>query len=147
MQSQSFEPFAAASCHDDRQGTAGQAADVASGVGPSSVSHTVSWRGHDQIPELPFGRAPSVPHSAMRRTSFFAIEFAFARLAPWSPLKLCILSSEIVPFAKTGGLADVVGALVREFAQSGHEVRAFMPLYAAVRRAHPDCSRCSDCKM
>lgn len=53
------------------------------------------------------------------------------------PLKLCIMSSEMVPFAKTGGLADVVGALVRELAQSGHEIRAFMPLYAAVRRAHP----------
>ena len=54
-----------------------------------------------------------------------------------SALKVCILSSEMVPFAKTGGLADVVGALVRELAQLGHEIRAFMPLYAAVRRAHP----------
>jgi starch synthase len=53
------------------------------------------------------------------------------------PLKVCILSSEMVPFAKTGGLADVVGALVRELAQLGHEIRAFMPLYAAVRRSHP----------
>jgi starch synthase len=48
-----------------------------------------------------------------------------------------MLSSEMVPFAKTGGLADVVGVLVREFAQLGHEIRAFMPLYAAVRRANP----------
>jgi starch synthase len=54
-----------------------------------------------------------------------------------APLKVCILSSEMVPFAKTGGLADVVGALVRELAQLGHEIRAFMPLYAAVKRAHP----------
>src|ERR1700677_4076688 len=53
------------------------------------------------------------------------------------PLKVCILSSEMVPFAKTGGLADVVGARVREFAALGHEIRAFMPLYAAVRRANP----------
>jgi starch synthase len=51
-------------------------------------------------------------------------------------LKICILSSEIMPFAKTGGLADVVGALVRELAGAGHEIRAFMPLYASVRRAH-----------
>ncbi len=43
----------------------------------------------------------------------------------------------MMPFAKTGGLADVVGALVREFARLGHEIRAFMPLYAAVRRANP----------
>jgi starch synthase len=55
-----------------------------------------------------------------------------------SPLKLCILSSEIVPYAKTGGLADVAGALVRNVAALGHEIRAFMPLYASVRRAHPE---------
>ncbi len=54
-----------------------------------------------------------------------------------APLKVCILSSEIMPFAKTGGLSDVVGALIRELAQLGHEIRAFMPLYASVRRAHP----------
>ena len=53
-------------------------------------------------------------------------------------LKLCILSSEIMPYAKTGGLADVAGALIKELGQLGHEVRAFMPLYASVRRAHPD---------
>ncbi len=51
-----------------------------------------------------------------------------------TPLKVCILSSEIMPFAKTGGLSDVVGSLVRELAHLGHEIRAFMPLYASVRR-------------
>ncbi len=54
------------------------------------------------------------------------------------PLKLCILSSEIVPYAKTGGLADVAGALLRELKELGHDVRAFMPLYAPVRRAHSE---------
>jgi starch synthase len=52
-------------------------------------------------------------------------------------LKLCFLSSEIVPYAKTGGLADVAGALVRNFADLGHDVRAFMPLYPVVRRNDP----------
>jgi starch synthase len=52
-------------------------------------------------------------------------------------LKLCILSSEIVPYAKTGGLADVAGALIQNLNSLGHDVRAFMPLYAAVGRAHP----------
>ena len=55
-----------------------------------------------------------------------------------APLKICMLSSEIMPFAKTGGLADVVGALVRELGDLGHDIRAFMPLYATVRRAYPD---------
>lgn len=53
-------------------------------------------------------------------------------------LKLCLLSSEIVPYAKTGGLADVAGAWVRNLSSLGHEVRAFMPLYASVRRTHPE---------
>ena len=53
-------------------------------------------------------------------------------------LKLCILSSEIVPYAKTGGLADVAGALVRNLSAIGHDVRAFMPLYPVVRRHYPD---------
>jgi starch synthase len=61
----------------------------------------------------------------------------FVKLARMPPLKLCLLSAEIMPFAKTGGLADVAGALARELAQLGHEVRAFMPLYAAVKRHHP----------
>ena len=43
-----------------------------------------------------------------------------------------------MPYAKTGGLADVVGALLRELKELGHDVRAFMPLYASVRRAHPE---------
>jgi starch synthase len=54
------------------------------------------------------------------------------------PLKLCILSSEFVPYAKTGGLADVAGALVRHLPTLGHEVRAFMPLYPVVRRDHSE---------
>ena len=49
------------------------------------------------------------------------------------PLKICMLSSEMMPYAKTGGLADVAGALFGELAGLGHEIRAFMPLYAGVR--------------
>jgi starch synthase len=53
-----------------------------------------------------------------------------------SPLKLCLLSSEIVPYAKTGGLADVAGALLHNLRAVGHDVRAFMPLYASVRKKY-----------
>ncbi len=53
------------------------------------------------------------------------------------PLKLCIVSSEIVPYAKTGGLADVAGALVGNLGALGHTVRAFMPLYSVVRDNYP----------
>jgi starch synthase len=53
-------------------------------------------------------------------------------------LKLCILSSEIFPYAKTGGLADVAGALLQNLRLLGHEVHGFMPLYSAVRAGHPE---------
>src|SRR6202795_672473 len=79
--------------------------------------------------------------ATVRRRShqvFGGADCAFARLHRVVPLKLCILSSEIVPYAKTGGLADVAGALLRELKELGHDVRAFMPLYAPVRRAHSE---------
>jgi starch synthase len=54
-----------------------------------------------------------------------------------SRLKLCVLSSEILPYAKTGGLADVAGALIRNLRDLRYEVCGFMPLYATTRTAHP----------
>ena len=47
-------------------------------------------------------------------------------------MKIILASSEVVPFAKTGGLADVCGALPRELAKLGHEVNVFMPYYRCV---------------
>ncbi|MCC6738843.1 MAG: glycogen synthase GlgA [Planctomycetia bacterium] len=44
-------------------------------------------------------------------------------------------SSEIAPFAKTGGLGDVVGGIARPLAKLGHRVAAVMPLYRRVRDA------------
>jgi starch synthase len=52
-----------------------------------------------------------------------------------TPLKICLVSSEVAPLAKTGGLADVVAALGAELARRGHEVRVFMPLYRRLREA------------
>lgn len=47
-------------------------------------------------------------------------------------MKILILSSEVVPFAKTGGLADVAGALPIQLAAMGHDVRVAMPKYGSV---------------
>jgi starch synthase len=44
-----------------------------------------------------------------------------------------MVSSEVVPYAKTGGLADVVGALAIEFAKLGHDVLVIIPCYRQVR--------------
>jgi starch synthase len=47
-------------------------------------------------------------------------------------LDVLFLSSEVAPFAKTGGLGDVAAALPRALHRSGHDVRVFMPLYSRV---------------
>ncbi|HKQ33746.1 MAG TPA: glycogen synthase GlgA [Nitrospiraceae bacterium] len=45
------------------------------------------------------------------------------------PLNLLMVSSEAVPYAKTGGLADVVGVLPLELAKLGHDVILLLPGY------------------
>ncbi len=52
-----------------------------------------------------------------------------------NPLKILMLSAEITPFAKTGGLADVVGALPKALHALGHDVRVAMPRYGRVNPA------------
>jgi starch synthase len=44
-------------------------------------------------------------------------------------LRICFLSAEYSPFAKTGGLGDVAAALTRQLAARGHDVRTFIPLH------------------
>jgi starch synthase len=48
-------------------------------------------------------------------------------------LKILFLSPEAVPFAKTGGLGDVAGALPAALKQLGADVRLVLPLYRTVR--------------
>ncbi len=47
-------------------------------------------------------------------------------------LKILYLSAECVPFAKTGGLADVAGALPRAIRELGHDIRVAMPRYGRI---------------
>jgi starch synthase len=48
-------------------------------------------------------------------------------------MKIALVSSEVAPFAKTGGLADVTGALPKYLAGLGAQVRVFLPFYRCVR--------------
>lgn len=47
-------------------------------------------------------------------------------------MKICMVSSESVPFSKSGGLADVVGALSTALAALGDDIRVILPLYGSV---------------
>src|SRR6516165_9383606 len=47
--------------------------------------------------------------------------------------QLLLVGSEVAGFAKTGGLADVVGALPLALAERGHECAVILPLYRSVR--------------
>lgn len=50
------------------------------------------------------------------------------------PLKILMVSSEAIPFAKAGGLADVVPTLAKELAKIGHDVRIILPRYYFIDR-------------
>jgi starch synthase len=49
-------------------------------------------------------------------------------------LSICAIASEVVPLAKSGGLADVASALSRQLTAGGHDVRLFMPFYSQIKR-------------
>mgnify|MGYP003291010759 CR=1 FL=1 len=53
-------------------------------------------------------------------------------------MKVLFATSECVPFVKTGGLADVVGALPAELCKEGCEARVILPKYSAIAQKCKD---------
>jgi starch synthase len=49
--------------------------------------------------------------------------------------KILLVATEAVPFAKEGGVADVIGSLPKELAALGHDVRIFLPHYGSIDSA------------
>ena len=49
-----------------------------------------------------------------------------------TPLKIVMIGAECVPFVKTGGLADVLGALPKALHDLGHEVKIILPKYSMI---------------
>jgi len=49
-----------------------------------------------------------------------------------TPLRILQLAAEVTPFAKTGGLGDVVAGLSRFLGRTGHDVRIFLPFYSSL---------------
>jgi starch synthase len=52
-------------------------------------------------------------------------------------MRLLLASSEVHPFSKSGGLADMVGALAKALGRAGHEVVVVTPLYRGIREKFP----------
>ena len=48
-------------------------------------------------------------------------------------MRLLLASSEVHPYSKTGGLADMAGALAKALARAGHRVGVVTPLYLGIR--------------
>lgn len=59
-------------------------------------------------------------------------------------MKLLLVASECAPFVKTGGLADVVGALPKALAADGVESRVLLPLYPALEQHVGDATETLD---
>ena len=53
-------------------------------------------------------------------------------------MHIAFAASECVPFSKTGGLADVVGALPRALAALGHQVSVYVPRYRQTKLTDPE---------
>ena len=49
-------------------------------------------------------------------------------------MKILYVASEVVPYAKSGGLADVAGALPKELLRLGHDVSIVMPKYREIKQ-------------
>jgi len=52
-------------------------------------------------------------------------------------MRILLASSEVHPYSKTGGLADMVGALGKHLARQGHRVGLVTPLYTGIREKFP----------
>ena len=53
-------------------------------------------------------------------------------------MRILLASSEVHPFSKSGGLADMVGALAKALGRAGHQVGLVTPLYSGILPRFPD---------
>lgn len=49
-------------------------------------------------------------------------------------MNILMIAGEVAPYAKTGGLGEVLGALPKAVHRLGHDVRVYMPLYGNIDR-------------
>ncbi|MFN7141591.1 MAG: glycogen synthase, partial [Limisphaerales bacterium] len=53
-------------------------------------------------------------------------------------MRILLATSELHPYSKTGGLADMVGALAKFLARAGHKVAVVTPLYRGIQEKFPE---------
>lgn len=53
-------------------------------------------------------------------------------MPPSKKYKILFVTPEVMPFVKTGGIADVSSALPQKLQEAGHQVRVFVPKYGAI---------------
>ncbi len=56
-------------------------------------------------------------------------------------MRILLASSEVHPYSKTGGLADMAGALPKALAKTGHQVGVVTPLYLGIRERFSELTR------
>ena len=56
-------------------------------------------------------------------------------------MRLLLASSEVHPYSKSGGLADMVAALAKALGRVGHQVGLVTPLYRGIRERFPKLQR------
>src|SRR5579862_7994214 len=56
-------------------------------------------------------------------------------------MNILLATSEVYPYSKTGGLADMVGALAKTLAREGHQARVVTPLYRGIQAQFPQIRR------
>ena len=99
------------------------------------LTNVVVDRGVRIPPGLVVGEDPELDAQRFRRTDrgiCLITQAMIDRLGRLMPLRVLSVASELFPLVKTGGLADVAGALPAALAPHGVAVRTLLPGYPAV---------------
>src|SRR5262245_30260934 len=91
--------------------------------------HTIAGTGRGRCGPRPHPK----PLATRRGNGEYSGEGTGPDVSGDQPLRILLAAPEVLGFAKTGGLADVAGALPRALARRGHTCAVMMPLYRGAR--------------